>query len=678
MRRHLIAALGLLAAILLLAACGGDDPTATPRPSETPIPPSATPRPTSTPVVVPEVETDPTLRGQFRLVDASADLPPVDIYLDAALIGSRFVEGSYSTQSLTFGAGTYTLRVIASGSVAGDAPLLDYELMLEAGDSQILLLLGTPEEPSIVAYSEDLSTLPVETARISAIHAAPGSEPFDVWLSTTPLFEGVAFGPPAGPETVEAGAQHVEFRRGASVFRAMDLQLGQRIAYTFVLAGTDEDSQIITLQSQVELLADVRVIHAAQGASRVDVLVDDELLAGNLAYGASTDWQHFPAQSRTLRVVPSGSENPIYEAPLTLHPDRALDLILIGGPDGVSVAQIEEDLSPTPQNATRLLFVNAAPDASRVTVSTYSGPVDAVAPLDYGFASAPLDMLEHESAYVFSSTGDDAIVVGETDSRLWAAGHSYMLIATGDNTGRAVLFDAEVGTNDSVIDTAGTIADESAGMDTYRVRVINARLDGGPIDVTLGDEVVATGTVLGAASSAVEIPRGTRALVVRDTDSGAVLVESDYEPPADVTEATLFVYGQGASVQVVTASDNLYGSLSDGAWLRVFHGNPDQPDLRIDAQGPADVATGPNAAPTPAETPLPPETTLVDRARYGEPTTAETVATGTYRVHVLTADTNFRIYTEPLLTLQRDTFYDMLILPDATGLSIQIVLIPRE
>ena len=676
MRRLLLVAVALLATMLLLAACGGSDKE-TPRATNTAVPPSATPRPTSTPVVVPRVETDPLLRAQFRVIDASADLPPVDLYVDAALIGSQFTEGSYTTQPLSFSAGTYTLRVIASGAEPGMPPLLDYALTLESGASQILLLLGTPEEPSIVPYSEDLSGLPADTARIAVIHAAPSGAPFDVWLGTEMLFGGLEFGTPGGPVPVQAGAHHVEFRRGVSVFRAMDIELSQRLAYTFVFVGTDDDGQIITLQSQVQLQAQVRVIHAAQDAPAVDILLDDEMFASGLGYGAWTEWQTSAAQARTLRVVPAGGGDPLYEAPVTLHPDRALDLIVIGTPDRLSVAQVEEDRAPTPRNAARLVFVNAAPDVSRAMVSTFAGPVEGVPPLDYGFGSAPVEAVEHQVSYVFTNATDDTLVAG-TDDQQWAAGHAYTLVAVDDPSGRPLLLDSEVGTNDTSLSLNGAVAASDAGMDTYRIRVINARLDGGPVDVTLGDNTLAAGTQPRTASSYTEVTRGTTALTVLDTASGGVLLESDYEPPTDVTEATLFVYGQGDAVNVVTASDNLYGALSDQAWLRVFHANPDQPDLRLNEQGPASVDTGPNAMPTPEETPLPPETTLVDVARYGEPTSAEPVAAGTYRMHVLNASTSFRIYTDPLVTLKAGKFYDLLILPDATGLSIQLVLIPRE
>lgn len=676
MRRLLLVAVALLVTILL-AACGGSGPTATPRPSVTAIPPSATPRPTSTPVVVPRVETDPALRAQFRVIDASADLPPVDVYLDAALVGSQFTEGSYTTQPLSFSAGTYTLRVVASDAEAGAPPLLDYALILNAGESQILLLLGPPDEPSIIPYAEDLSGLPVNTARISAIHAVPGGQPFDVWMEAGMLFGGLEFGTPGGPETVEAGAHHVEFRRGLSVFRAMDVQIGQRIAYTFVLVGADEDSQIITVQSQVQLQAEVRVVHAAQGAPAVDMLLDDETLASGLGYGTWTEWQTSQAQARTLRVVPAGGGDPLYETPVTLRPDRALDLIVIGTPDELSVAQVEEDRSPTPQNAARFVFVNAAPDSARVTTSTFSGPVEGVPPLDYGFGSVPVQMVEHQVSYIFA-TAADGTLVGRTDDQQWAAGHTYTLIATGDSSGRPLLLDAEAGTNDTVLSLTGAVTASDAGMEHYNLRVINARLDGGPVDVLLGDEAIAVSVQPGTASGYADVTRGTLALTVRDTASGGVLLENDYEPPIDVTEATLFVYDQGDAVQIVTASDNPYGPLDDQAWLRVFHANPNQPDLQLNGQGPTAVETGPNAVPTPEETPLPPEVALVGVARYGEPTTAEPVLAGTYRMHVLNAGTNFRIYTDPLVTLKAGVFYDLLILPDATGLSLQLVPIPRE
>lgn len=661
--------------IVLLAACGGADPT--PAPSATPVPPSATPAPTSTPVVIPQVERAPALSGQLRVVHASPDLPAVDLYLDGARIGTGFTEGLYNTQPLAFVAGSYTLRVVESG--ATDAPpLLDYPLDLQHGDSLILLLHGTPDEPAITAYAEDLSPLPEGMARVTALNAMPRGPAVDVRMDTAPLLDAVPFGALAGPELVPAGRHRVEMVSGEDTLAEMDLQLAGRIAYTLMLVPNGDGARLVTLQSPSQERAELRVIHAAPDAPVLRVTVDDEAVADELTFGAASDWHELDAGSHTLRVASAADGVPLYEAPLTmLWADVALDVVVMGPPDALTVAQVPDDRSPLPQYATRLLFVNAVPGSERLTVSTFAGDLAEASPLAYGAAAGPLQRRAGQVAYQFTSgTGEDLTLVAQTPDRIWEAGRAYVIIATGAAIDAPVIIEDEVGTDDRVLTDEGVVEDPLAGVGTARLRVVNALANGTRLDVTLRGEPLATGLQAGTGTAYSARPRVEADLVVRASEGEAILLEAPFEPPEDGDAFTLFLYGTRDEVQVVTASDDLQRGAAGEAALRVLHLAPDQPDLRLAGQGPVAADTVAAAEPTPESTPLPAEDTLVSVARYAEPSDPALLLPGAYRVHVLNYSTDFRLYTEPTLMLERGRAYDLLILPDGSGLSVALFLVP--
>ncbi|NLF76915.1 MAG: DUF4397 domain-containing protein, partial [Chloroflexi bacterium] len=127
MRRLAWSALAAILIVVVLGACGGDggdeEPAPPPAPTQTTaadasVPATAivTPSPSPTALPIPPADNDPATRAELRVVHASPDLPPVNLYLDGAAIGRGFTLGQFHATPLYYAAGRYTLRVFPADS----------------------------------------------------------------------------------------------------------------------------------------------------------------------------------------------------------------------------------------------------------------------------------------------------------------------------------------------------------------------------------------------------------------------------------------------------------------------------------------------------------------------------------------------------------------------------------
>ena len=69
------------------------------------------------------------------------------------------------------------------------------------------------------------------------------------------------------------------------------------------------------------------------------------------------------------------------------------------------------------------------------------------------------------------------------------------------------------------------------------------------------------------------------------------------------------------------------------------------------------------------------EIPLAEPAQFGQPTNAYEFVAGTYTVRILEHDTSLLVLSVPEMTFEAGVAYDLLLLPDASGLSLNPVLI---
>ncbi|MGD8485431.1 MAG: DUF4397 domain-containing protein [Chloroflexota bacterium] len=103
-----------------------------------------------------------------------------------------------------------------------------------------------------------------------------------------------------------------------------------------------------------EAMADVRVLHAAGGASAVDIFASGAQLGGPLDYGQITDYIEVPAGVYQVQVVPSGSTpaagSSVIDTQLELAPETMTTVVASGSLDAGIVPVVLLD-APEPGDA---------------------------------------------------------------------------------------------------------------------------------------------------------------------------------------------------------------------------------------------------------------------------------------------------------------------------------------
>ncbi|GAB4416854.1 MAG: hypothetical protein Kow00106_12580 [Anaerolineae bacterium] len=686
--------LGLL--MLTLAACGGDEqppsPTETPPPTatETP-PPSATPSPK---IPFTEAATEAAL---LRVVNASA-APRLTLTLDGAEVARSFRPGMYHSAPEKVRAGQYRLEVLASDQ-ENPLPLLAETVTFEADAAYVLVLAGDADDLYLIVAPEDLSPLPRATARLQVIHALPGTGSLTIQDVQRTIIAGLPFGALSDPLTLAEGDHPLTLLTADTVPLAEVPFYGMaRYAYTVVLFPDPDTGapDTIALRSRVEDVAQMRVMHASPDLSAVDVLLDGELLAADLPYGEASAWTTQRAGSHQLQLRLAGQPDaePILYKQVALQADQAVTLVILDTRDRLRIANVTEDLSPTPINAAWLVLVNAAVGTSQVTVSTFGGTLPEVRPIPFGQATHPLPLAAGRSGFVFETGAATAPrEIGRVQERPWEPGIAYTIVLTGAPNAPVIVLETEAGIGETVLAEDGVVPLEGAptavsgwgpGASVFAMRVVHALPDRTPLDFLADGTLIFETIQAGTATAYHQFARPPQRLTVRVAGSALTLVEETATLPLvpEGTFLTVFVYRDGSNVQLLLASDNPL-QIPDGyALVRVLHAIPDRPALRVERlSGPSTAETGAVATPTVPED----ETSgagaalaiLADTVLFGQTSDPVLTPAGEALIHVIE-----RVSLDPLgdftFTLAPRTTYDLVLLPADVPPGVRAVLVAHE
>jgi hypothetical protein len=186
----------LLAATALTAACDDDD------------------------------NTGPESESRIRVVHASPDAPNVDVLLDdeEVLSDVPYLEAS---DYLEASAGAHNVKVNAAGTATA---VIDTDVTLAEGADYTMIASGLAAEITPIVLLDDNSTPAAGTARVRAIHGAPGAPAVDVYVTAPgadietalPVLTGVEFGDVADYLEVPAGDYQVRVTPAGTKVLAID------------------------------------------------------------------------------------------------------------------------------------------------------------------------------------------------------------------------------------------------------------------------------------------------------------------------------------------------------------------------------------------------------------------------------------------------------------------------
>jgi len=312
--------------------------------------------------------------------------------------------------------------------------------------------------------------------------------------------------------------------------------------------------------------ARVRVVHASPDAPAVDVLVNDGIAFGDLAFTGITSYASLPADTYNVKVTPAGAPRTVViEADLTLDADTDYTVVAVGELADIAPLVLVDDNTIDVDNA-RIRFVHASPNAPAVDIALADG-----GPVLFGNVS-------------FTEVGDSISVPGGSyDLEVRLAGTDTVVLPL---PGIGV----DNGTNYTVF-AMGLVGAEPPlqaviGVDNAlsRVRAIHASPDAPAVDIFVNGGLAIADLAFTGNSGYVGLAPDTYNVQVTPTGLLAPVVidaDLDLEAGVDYTVAAVGLLDEIAPLVLV--DDN---TLDDTvARIRFVHASPDAPAVDIALAG---------------------------------------------------------------------------------------------
>lgn len=265
-------------------------------------------------------------RTSLRVVNANANLPTVDFYLDDQPLATNieYIRPANRIEAVT---GTYTARVFTAGAnPASDQPLISQTVSLPAASHTLLLLLQSGDNSIVAVYPEDLSPTPPREARITFVNTLERFSTIQLQMgSGTVLTTRYGDIPPAATFSDGSfsfywvGVERNGQEDTAEIAENVQLQAGY--AYLYFITGRVDNNPVIfsdqvgaasesplsegnTISNEA---AQLRLINALEDETPIEFTADGVPLAV-VEYGQGTDFIGLEQRGAEIGVRVAGSE----------------------------------------------------------------------------------------------------------------------------------------------------------------------------------------------------------------------------------------------------------------------------------------------------------------------------------------------------------------------------------
>jgi hypothetical protein len=328
----------------------------------------------------------PPQTASIRILHASPDAPNVDILVDSQVVLSD-VSYKQASEFLSVLAGTRNVKVNAAGT---STTVIDADLTLAF--NSLTTIIAT----NFLAQIEPL-VLPDENAppsgnllNIRVVHSAPSAPPVDVYVTApgadinagTPTLSNVAFTGfsdfleiPEGDYQIRvtlAGLKDPVFDSGTVTLDAGSIltvvaveATGGASPISLVVLTNDPTTPFIEIADN---RARLRAVHASPDAPNVDILVDNAIVASDVAFKGVLNYTDVSAGGRNIKVNVTGTATSVIDATVPLAGGTDYTVLAVNFAASIEPLLLDDNTTtPTPGNA-KVRVVHASPDAPNVDV----------------------------------------------------------------------------------------------------------------------------------------------------------------------------------------------------------------------------------------------------------------------------------------------------------------------
>ncbi|GGD54642.1 CHRD domain-containing protein [Lacimicrobium alkaliphilum] len=356
----------------------------------------------------------------------------------------------------------------------------------------------------------------------------------------------------------------------------------------------------------------VRVTHAVEDAPGVNVLAEDEILAGleNVDYQVSSPWITLEEGSYSVQVdavLPDQTSSTVIgPVDLELDGDTRYDVLAIGKVETIEPLIIENAVTNVTSGSARVQVVHAAPDAPMVDI----------------YVTAPGDDLSSAQALATLSftefTGQAEVTAGEYQIRLTPAGTQNVVydsgtVDLGDGADLMIAATTNVGAGTSPVTLLAADGEGSAkiwdSQTGANLRVVHGSPDSPDVDVLVNNAEMPIhyqldGLSYPNATDYLPVPATDLLVdVVADADNSIVALDDIPLSPAVGMSYTAIATNNLADINLALLADD-NRSLATAAKVRLIHNAPTAGDVDIYVTATDDIS---DADPNFADIPYNPE-----------------------------------------------------------------------
>ena len=369
--------------------------------------------------------------AMLRFVHTIPGANAVDVYTDGQLTISGLNFGTASTY-VNVSSGDHQLKVTASGSTNA----LWEQTVSAADGSATTLIAASASDPNFLVYPEDLSTLALGKARLTAVHAISGGPAVDLVLSDgRPVIPGLEFGQAAG--TLDVPALAYDFAVAPSgqtvdkaLLKADGVALDTGTSYMLVVYGTTDKPEALVLANATKGDSNsgfVRIAHGVSGAPAVDVYINGSLAIPSLTFGDFTQHIAVPAGSYDVSIRATGSDKDLVTATLPVTAGEAATAAALGTVDKISVNVFKDNISGITADKASISLANGIPGANTISAALEDG-TSLASDLAFG-AAADAVSISPAKAKITVKSGDNSV---DIPAESFYGGVYYNMIAVSD------------------------------------------------------------------------------------------------------------------------------------------------------------------------------------------------------------------------------------------------------
>ncbi|MCC7207704.1 MAG: DUF4397 domain-containing protein, partial [Anaerolineae bacterium] len=334
----------------------------------------------------------------------------------------------------------------------------------------------------------------------------------------------------------------------------------------------------------------LRFVHASATLGPVDVYLDDQRVAENVAPRGSTEWRTVATRGYTVNVRTAGDAPdapPVLSQPVAPQPDQAGTLVLYdtrartGSSESMTprVAFIVEDMRPTAADQARMVAFNGV-DADLMQVASEDQNVSGLGAIGQGQASPAVSLparqyrLNLNAFQNAQGLAQGSATTAEVATVTLEPGYTYLYVATGNLEDRSpLLLSTEVGQE------AAQAATATPG-NAFMVRLIHTLRGAPEVDVYIGDDLALQGVRYGEGTAYRPTSPTVRPIRVVRAGTDEVIVQADLNPPSS-QRVMLLLIGLAEQPDLLQTAEQPI-SLSANAQVRAIHAAPDAPPFTVD------------------------------------------------------------------------------------------------